>query len=99
MEQTLMLSTDKALELYSTLKPYLSELDEEHDLVKFVRPVIDRMRETDFVDYITCVQILQNSEFDDVLEMESSDIFIAFLEGLVENNIFGLIQFCGSLGL
>jgi hypothetical protein len=94
-----MLSIDTALELHKLLKPHLPEVDEGVDLTSFVRPVIDSMRETDFVDYITCVQILQNSEFDEVLEMESSDIFIAFLEGLVENNIFGLIRFCGSLGL
>ena len=94
-----MLQIDKALELHKLLKPHLSELDDGIDLVDFVRPVIDSMRETDFVDYVTCVQILQNSELDEVLEMESSDVFIAFLEGLVENNIFGLIRFCNSLGL
>ncbi len=94
-----MLSIDNALELHKLLKPHLSELDEGADLTSFVRPIIDSMRESDFVDYITCVQILQNLEFDEILEMESSDIFIAFLEGLVENNVFKLIRFCESLGL
>ena len=94
-----MLSIDKALELHQLLKPHLSELDEEVDLTSFVRPIIDSMRETDFVDYITCVQLLRNVEFDEVLEMESSDVFVTFLEGLVENNVFRLIRFCDSLGL
>lgn len=93
-----MLPTDKALELYVLLKPHLSERREQ-DLVDFVSDTIDSMRETDLLDYIKSVQLLRDLELDEVLDMNSLDIFSAFMEGLVDNNIFSLIRFCESLGL
>ena len=98
MEQTLMLSTDKALGLYSTLKPYLPERKEQ-EFLEFVSAVIDGMREADFVDYINSVCLLLNLELDEMEHMDSSDIFSGFMKGLIDNNIFSLIRFCESLGL
>ena len=43
--------------------------------------------------------MLQNLELNEVLNMNSSDIFSEFMKGLVDNNIFSLIRFCESLGL
>ena len=94
-----MLPIDKSLELYGLIKPHLPEVDEGVEFVAFIRAVIDSMRETDFVDYVMSVQLLHGLELDEVLEMESQDIFIAFLEGLSKNKIFVLVRFCESLGL
>ena len=98
MEQTQMLSIENSLELYSILKPYFPE-KEEQEFVDFVSAVIDGMREADFVGYINSVCLLLNLELDEMEHMDSSDIFLGFMKGLIDNNIFSLIQFCESLGL
>ena len=100
MEQMQMLSIDKALILYELLKPHLSEMgSDEQEFLNFIGDIVESMRETDFVDYINSVCLLLNLELEEMEQMDSQDIFLGFMKGLINNNIFSLIQFCESLGL
>ena len=93
-----MLSTDKALELHALLKPHLPE-SKGPEFLPFVREVTSNMKKNDWLEYVGCVQLMYELEFDEIAELDSFDVFTMFLEGLIENNMFGLIRFCESLGL
>jgi len=93
-----MLSTDKALELHTLLRPHLPE-NKEQEFLPFVREITSSMKENDWLEYVGCVQLMYGLEFDEVVELDSFDIFTMFLEGLIENNVFALVRFCESLGL
>ena len=93
-----MLSTDKALELHALLKPHLPE-NKEQEFLTIVRYITSSMKKNDWLEYVGCVQLMYGLELDEVVELDSFDIFTMFLEGLIENNVFGLIRFCESLGL
>ncbi len=93
-----MLSIEKALELHTLLKPHLPE-NKEQEFLTVVREITNSMKENDWLEYMGCVQLMYELEFDEIVELDSFDIFTKFLEGLAENNVFGLIRFCESLGL
>ena len=93
-----MLSTDKALELHALLKPHLPE-SEGLEFLPFVREITNSMKGNDWLEYVGCVQLMYGLELDEVVELDSFDVFTMFLEGLIENNVFGLVRFCESLGL
>ena len=99
MEQTKMLPIDKALELYSLLKPHLPEIDKESEFLDFIGKITESMRANDPAAYVYCMQIVSGLELDDFEEMDSAEAFSVFLEGLAENNVAGLVKFCESLGL
>jgi len=93
-----MLSIDKALELHTLLKPHLPE-NKEQEFLAVVREITSSMKENDWLEYVGCVQLMYELELDEVVKLDSFDIFTKFLEGLAENNVFALIRFCESLGL
>jgi len=93
-----MLPIDKALELHALLKPHLPE-NREQKFLAFVRDITRSMKENDWLEYVGCVQLMYELEFDEVVELDPFDIFTMFLEGLVENNVLGLTKLCESLGL
>ena len=93
-----MLSIDKALELYTLLKPHLPE-SKEQEFLPFVRGITRSMKENDWLEYVGCVQLMYELELNEVVELDSFDIFTMFLEGLIKNKVFKLIRFCESLGL
>ena len=93
-----MLSIDNALELHTLLKPHLPE-NKEQEFLDFIQDVTGSMKGNDWLEYVGCVQLMYGLEFDEVVNLDSFDIFTKFLEGLAENNLFELIGFCESLGL
>ena len=94
-----MLSIDNALELHTLLKPHLPEIDKESEFLDFIQDITRSMKGNDWLEYVGCVQLMCGLEVDEVVDLDSFDIFAKFLEGLVENNVFTLIRFCESLGL
>ena len=97
-EQMQMLDIDKALMLYELLKPHLSP-DKDQEFVDFIENAINSMKENDPAAYVYCLQVLSGLELDDFEEMNSAEAFGIFSEGLIENNVVGLVKFCESLGL
>jgi len=98
MEQIKMLPIDKALALYDLLKPHLSE-DKEREFLDLIEKIIDSMKESNPATYVHCLQLLSGLELNDFEKINSIEAFSIFFEGLMENNVLGLISFCENLGL
>ena len=98
MEQMQMLSISKALMLYELLKPHLSP-DKDQEFVDFIENVINSMKENDPAAYVYCLQLMSELESDDLEKKNSVEALGMFFEGLIENKVIGLVQFCESIGL
>ena len=95
MEQTLMLSTDKALALYGLLKPHLpNEIDGG---LEYVGNIVKSM-EVDPPVYLDALVLMTGITREELAKKEIDDLFNLFVSGLGKNNVGALKNFCVSLG-
>ena len=71
----------------------------EQEFLDFVRDITESMKGNDWLEYVGCVQLMYELEMDEVVELDSFEIFSKFWKGLIENNVLELIRFCESLAL
>jgi hypothetical protein len=92
-----ILNLHKALELYDTLLPYLPEMYNV-DIYDFVRGIISNIVKADkHFDFIKAMSIVLNKSTAEILSMNRKEVTQMFIDGLIENDIVYLIEFCRSL--
>jgi hypothetical protein len=91
-QMTRILNIQQALELHGVIQPYLSDIPKDNPVV-FIRTLVGKMLEVDPLSYIYCVEMLADKPRDDILKMKSSEILTEFVDGMVRNRIFDLLDF------
>ena len=89
----------KSLELYKILEPYLPD-DLELEPFDFIGTIIENIKESGkHKDYITAIELISNKSKDDLLSLETMDLFTLFTNGMIEIQIIDLTTFCVDIGL
>ncbi len=89
-----ILNLEQMLELYSILKPYLD--DKENDLLTFIQEIIKRIKPK---EYLQILCILTNSEPKDVANMTSVERLTIVTQGLSINKMLTFSGLVTKLGL
>lgn len=89
----------KSLELYRLLEPHLPE-DLELEPFDFIGTIIENIKKSGkHRDYITAIELVSEKSKDDLLSLETMDLFELFTDGLVDVQIIDLTRFCNDIGL
>ena len=93
-----MLNLNNALRLYEILAPHLPEYNSETDLLDFAGKIVDNIINSGkHANYIEAISIMENITMEEVTQLDANDRISKFLNGLVENNILYLIEFCRAM--
>lgn len=93
-----MLNLNDALRLYEILSPHLPEYNSETDLLEFAGTIVDNIINSGkHANYIEAISIMENISMEEVTQLDDNVRVNKFLNGLVENNIVYLIEFCKSV--
>jgi hypothetical protein len=93
-----MLNLNNALRLYELLSPHLPKYNSETDLLDFAGKIVDNIINSGkHANYIEAISVLENITMEEVTQLDANDRISKFLNGLVENDIIYLIEFCKSV--
>ena len=93
-----MLNLNDALRLYEILSPHLPEYNSETDLLEFAGTIVDNIINSGkHANYIEAIALMENFSNEEVLQLDTKIALEKFLNGLVENNIVYLIEFCRTI--
>ena len=95
-----MLCIEKALELHELLAPYIPDIDEDTNAIKFINNIIHSIREAEDYDaYINSIALMMETQAENIINNSTPEEgVIYFAEGLTANKIFDLKRFMESLG-
>lgn len=95
-----MLNIDDALRLYSMLKDFLPDPKEYSDSLKFAGKIIHNIKDSDTPEIFGESFLLMFPEvtLEDLPKMSGSEAVSLFIEGLSDNKILSLVEFCRSIG-
>ena len=93
------LNLEKALQLYTIIGKHLPEkFDENLDVLDFVGTIVNNIKESgNHRDYLDSVLILTEQNEQDVLQLDPVEVLNIFTQGLMDNQIESLKQFCESI--
>ena len=93
-----MLNLNNALRLYEILSPHLPEYNSETDLLEFAGTIVDNIINSGkHANYIEAIALMGNFSNEEVLQLDTKIALEKFLDGLVENNILYLMEFCRTI--
>ena len=93
-----MLNLNDALRLYEILSPHLPEYNSETDLLEFAGTIVDNIINSGkHANYIEAIALMGNFSNEEVLQLDTKIALEKFLDGLVENNILYLMEFCRTI--
>ncbi|MBU2051389.1 MAG: hypothetical protein KKH61_20770 [Gammaproteobacteria bacterium] len=94
-----MLNLTDALKLYDILKDHLpvdaTNLTAFHYAGKILDSIITKETHEDYLD---AVALMNKCEIDDLIQNDVSEVFAAFIDGLIENEILEIKNFCEKVG-
>ena len=90
-----MLNTRDALELYATLSPYLSEVDEKTSMLSWIK---DLAKRDTTGAYVSCLEMATGKEKEELVNEDPWKLIESFSEFLIENQILALKAFWEMLG-
>ena len=93
------LNLTEALKLYDVLAIHLPEdIDTGADTLAFIGKVVDNIIKSGKPrDFITAIEIMYKISVNDILKLSKDEAIIAFAQGLIENKILDLRDFCKRL--
>jgi len=92
-----ILNLRKAISLYTLLVDHFP-LSYDVNIYDFVDSVLDNIIKSErYEDFIIALSIMQDKSKDEVMKMTSEESAKAFADGLIENDIVYLIEFCRSI--
>ena len=93
-----MLNLTNALRLYEILAPHLPEYNSDTDLLEFAGKIVDNIIESGkHANYVEAISLMENISVEEVTQLDANVRVDKFLNGLVENNVVYLIEFCKSV--
>jgi len=93
-----MLNLNNALKLYEILSPHLPEYNSETELLEFAGKIVDNIINSGkHANYIEAIALMENITNEEVLQLDTKVALEEFLNGLIENDILYLINFCRTL--
>ena len=94
-----MLNIKKALKLYEILKPYLPA-QRDGQVLDFVGKIIKNIKKSESPeDFAEILMLMYDYDLDKLQEFSGFKLVEIFTDGLLENQIIGLIDSCETLGL
>ena len=93
------LNLEKALELYTIIGKHLpKKFDENSDVLDFVGTIVDNIKESgNHRDYLDSIVLMTDEDEQDILQLDSVEVLNIFTQGLMDNQIESLKQFCESI--
>ena len=86
------------MKLYEILSPHLPEYNSETDLLEFAGTIVDNIINSGkHANYIEAIALMGNFSNEEVLQLDTKIALEKFLDGLVENNILYLMEFCRTI--
>ena len=86
------------MRLYEILSPHLPEYNSETDLLEFAGTIVDNIINSGkHANYIEAISLMENITMEEVTQLDENVRVNKFLNGLVENNIVYLIEFCRNM--
>jgi hypothetical protein len=94
------LSIDKALRLYKLIAPYLPEVSETDTGADFIGKIIESIKDSGkHRDYVEIVALMIDTTVETLIhDLQSDEILSMFVEGLTDNKILFLQEFCKKVG-
>ena len=93
-----MLNLNNALKLYEILSPHLHEYNSETESLEFAGKIVDNIINSGkHANYIEAIALMENITNEEVLQLDTKVALEEFLNGLIENDILYLINFCRTL--
>lgn len=92
------LPISKALKLYEILSPFLPDkMDKDFN---FVGTIIENIKNSsNHRAYIEAVALMTGREFDQIVILNPGEITSKFIQGLGDNQIWRLKEFCTKVGI
>ena len=94
------LPIDKALRLYRLIAPYLPDVNETDTGADFIGKIIESIKDSGkHRDYVEIVALMMGTTVESLIEnLNSTEILSMFSEGLEDNKILFLQEFCKKVG-
>jgi hypothetical protein len=94
------LSISNALKLYRLIGKYIPELSEADNGLEFVGKIIEDIKVSgNHRDYVEAVALMMGTTVESlVTELKMEEILTMFMEGLQDNKILFLQEFCKKVG-
>lgn len=94
------LSTNDALKLYQLIGKYIPDLSSTTTGLEFVGTIIENIKTSgNHRDYVEAVALMMGTTVESlVTELKMEEILTMFMEGLQDNKILFLQEFCKKVG-
>jgi len=91
------LNLRQAINLYNALQDHIKNTN-DIDVYELINSILNSIIETNrHKDFIIALAIILNKSTDEILKMNSDEAIESFANGLIENDITYLIEFCRSV--
>lgn len=94
------LSIRDALKLYRLIGKYLPEVSKTTTGMEFIGKIIENIKDSgNHRDYVECVALMMGTTVESLItELKMEEILTMFMEGLQDNKILFLQEFCKKVG-
>ena len=95
-----MLSTEKALDLYTKLAEFVPDHEEYSDSFKFTGKIIHNIKESGKYEAFgeSLLLMFPETTLDDLAKLSGTALVTLFTQGLSDNKFLLLAKFCRSIG-
>ena len=94
-----MLNLTDALKLYETLRDHLPEDVTNLTVSQYAGKILDSIISKErHKDYLTALSIMNKCEMSDLIQNDVDSLLVSFIDGLIENEILDLQDFCNKVG-
>jgi hypothetical protein len=95
------LSIDKAIRLYKLLEYYLPNTNKEMSVLQFISEIVYNIKTTNnHKVYLESLALMQGTTIGEIIKTYSPEESLTeFSNGLVENQILALKDFCNRVGI
>jgi hypothetical protein len=95
-----LLSIEKAFEFYAIFKKYIPEnFNGDGILIDYIAQIIDKIKAGRHRDYFDMVLLLSGMKEEELIKLPAEEILGLFVEGLKNNQILSLVEFCNTVGI